>query len=115
MNHFIVATEREEPVGFALAYELNRLDRPQPMMLLYEISVAENRRRQGVAKAMINFLKTMCREKSVMKMWTLTNESNQAAVRTYQSTGGKFVPEDDMAMCVYVPESFAQSHEVAKD
>ena len=58
-NYFFVATDRGEPIGFVLAYELERLDRPQPMILLYEVNVLESKRRQGVAKAMINHLKTI--------------------------------------------------------
>ena len=106
-NYFIVATESGEPIGFVLAYELERLDRPQPMMLLYEVNVLESKRRQGVAKAMINLLKTICQERNILKMWVLTNEANKAAMRTYESTGGQLVKEDDLVMFVYYPEKFA--------
>lgn len=106
-NYFIVAAESGEPIGFVLAYELERLDRPQPMMLFYEVSVLESKRRQGVAKAMINHLKTICQERNILKMWVLTNEANKAAMRTYESTGGQLVKEDDMVMFVYYPEKFA--------
>lgn len=106
-NYFIVATDGEEPIGFVLAYELERLDGPQPMMLLYEIEVAKHRRQQGVAKAMIGLLKSLCQERTSMKMWTLTNASNQAAVRTFKSAGGELASEDDLIMFVYSPETFA--------
>ena len=102
-----MATDRGEPIGFVLAYELERLDRPQPMMLFYEVNVLESKRRQGVAKAMINHLKTICQERNILKMWVLTNKANQAAMRTYESTGGQLVKEDDMVMFVYYPENFA--------
>ncbi len=105
-NYFIVATENGNPIGFVLAYEIDRLDRPEPMILFYEVSVLENARRQGVAKAMIGLLKTICRERNIMKMWVLTNEANRAAMRTFVSTGGRRGEEDDMIMFSYLPEDF---------
>ena len=47
--YFTVAIENDEPVGFALAYQLQRIDRPHPMMFLYEIEVVGSHQRQGVA------------------------------------------------------------------
>lgn len=109
-NYFITATEHGEPVGFVLAYELDRLDRPHPMMLFYEISVLESKRRQGVAKAMINLLKTICQERNILKMWVLTEKANKAAMRTFGSTGGQLVKKDDMVMFEYYPEEFSDEN-----
>jgi ribosomal protein S18 acetylase RimI-like enzyme len=113
-NYFIVATESGAPIGFVLAYELERLDRLQPMMLFYEINVLKSKRRQGIAKAMINLLKTICQERNILKMWVLTNKANQAAMRTYESTGGQLVKEDDMVMFVYYPEEFAEQNHLSE-
>ncbi len=106
-NYFIIAAESGNPIGFILAYELERLDRPQPMMLFYEISVLKSKRRQGVAKAMINLLNTICQERNAFKMWVLTDKANKAAMRTYESTGGQLVKKDDMVMFEYYPETLA--------
>ena len=105
-NILLVALDGVTPVGFLLAYELDRIDKPNPMILLYEISVDENHRRQGAATALITALKAICRERSVVKMWVLTNESNRAAMRIYESTGGELMEEDDLTMFVYPPGSF---------
>ena len=105
-NVLLVALEGTTPVGFTLAYELDRVDSQDVMLLLYEISVDENHRRQGAATAMITALKNICRERSIVKMWVLTNESNRAAMRTYESTGGELVEQDDLAMFFYPPENF---------
>jgi len=109
-NFFIVATESGEPIGFVLAYELERLDRPQPMMLLYEVSVLESKRRQGVAKAMMNLLKSICRERNILKMWVLTEKTNKAAMQTFESAGGQLVKENDLLMFVYYPEKFVDKN-----
>ena len=105
-NILFVALDGETPVGFLLAYELDRIDNPNPMMLLYEVGVAETCRRRGIATAMINDLKAICRERRILKMWVLTNESNLAAMQTYKSTGGDLVDEDDLMMFIYLPENF---------
>lgn len=68
-NVLIVASEGGESVGYLVAYLLDRLDRNQQMMFLYEIQVAESHRRRGVGKRMITELKAVCRAQDVMKMW----------------------------------------------
>ncbi len=106
-DHFlIVAVENAEPVGYLLAYELSRVDRDQAMMFLYEIGVAESQRRQGIGAAMIDEIKSICRERNIMKMWVETNESNVAAMRLYQTAGGKQVEEDDIVQFGWTPETF---------
>ncbi len=106
-DHFlIVAIENAEPVGYLLAYELSRVDRDQNMMLFYEIGVADNERRQGVGAALIDEIKSICRERDIMKMWVQTNESNEVAMRLYQSAGGERVEEDDLVQFGWTPENF---------
>lgn len=106
-DHFlIVAIENAEPVGYLLAYELSRVDRDQAMMFLYEIGVAESQRRKGAGAALIDEIKSICRERNIMKMWVQTNESNVAAMRLYQSTGGTRDEEDDIVQFGWTPDTF---------
>ena len=83
-NVLIVATRDEKPVGFVVAYLLDRIDREQPMMFFYEIGVAMAHRRQGIGKALIGNLKEICRDHDVMKMCVPTGSSNVAARATLQ-------------------------------
>jgi ribosomal protein S18 acetylase RimI-like enzyme len=85
-HYFIAAIEADEPIGFALAFELQRIDRAQPMLFLYEIAVADACQRQGLASAMIGFLKSICHEKGLFKMFVIASASNIAAIRLYEST-----------------------------
>jgi aminoglycoside 3-N-acetyltransferase I len=105
-NVLIVATEQQHPVGFALAYRLDRVDRDQAMMLFYEIAVLESHRRRGIAAAMVNRLKEICRQHKIMKMWVCTGKSNAAAIHLYRSTGGRQRSDEDV-MFIYGADSSA--------
>jgi aminoglycoside 3-N-acetyltransferase I len=87
-QYFIAAIKEDQPIGFALAYELERIDRPHPMLFLYEIGVIETHRRRGVATAMIESLKEICRERGAFKIFVIAAASNSAALRLYDSTFG---------------------------
>ena len=88
-NVLILAHQDGTPLGFALGYRLDRVDQARPMMLFYEIEVREDHRGKGIATAMVDRLKGICREQSVMKMWMITDESNVSAMKLYESTGGR--------------------------
>jgi predicted N-acetyltransferase YhbS len=72
-NYLIVATVDGRPTGYLVAYLLDRVDRAQTMMCLYEIGVAEAHHRSGIGTAMIRLLRKYCRQQDVMKMWVHTN------------------------------------------
>jgi aminoglycoside 3-N-acetyltransferase I len=87
-NILVVAEDDGAPLGFTLAYLLDRADRNETMMLFYEVGVAESHRRRGIATKMIELLKQVCAGERVFKMWVHTNRSNVAAMALYRSTGG---------------------------
>jgi len=100
-NVLIVATEDGEPIGFALAYLLDRIDGNRRMALFYEIEVAANHRRRGVARAMIELLKSVCAPENVVKMWVQTSHANEAAVALYRSTGAHETASGGETVFVY--------------
>ena len=104
-NYLIVATDGGEPVGYLVAYLLDRVDRNQAMMFFYEISVTESHQRLGAGTGMIKLLKRFCLQERVMKMWVHTNRSNIAAVSLYESTGGEADVGCDEVTFLYMPES----------
>jgi ribosomal protein S18 acetylase RimI-like enzyme len=105
-NVLIVASDGDVPIGYLVAYLLNRVDRDQEMMFFYEIGVAESHRRRGIGKRMIAELKAICRSQNVMKMWVPTGRSNIAATRLYASTGAVPLPAGDEVTYAYPRESF---------
>lgn len=106
-NVLIVSSNAGSPVGFLLAYLLDRVDGSQPMACLYEIDVSQSFRRCGVGRAMIEVLKELCGVAHVMKMWTVTHRSNEAAVELFKSTGANSESGADELTIVWKGESRA--------
>lgn len=88
-NFLIAAYVEDNLAGFLYAYELERVETDRPMMFLYSIDVLPEYQSQGVGKSLISELKKICRERNVTKMFVLTEEANTAAMRLYESTGGR--------------------------
>ena len=105
-NVLIVAFDGGVPVGYIVAYLLDRIDRQQQMMFFYEIGVAQSHRRRGIGKRMIGELKAICRKADVMKMWVPTGRSNDAATQLYASTGAVPLSSGDEVTYTYSRESF---------
>jgi ribosomal protein S18 acetylase RimI-like enzyme len=104
-NILIVAAQELTPIGFLLAYLLDRVDRNQRMVCLYEVEVSELCRRRGIGRAMIQTLKAICKQENAMKTWVTTNRSNLAAFRLYESTGATANASADEVTLVYWPEN----------
>ena len=100
-HYLLVALEGNTPVGFILAYRLQRVDRDRDMMFFYEINVAKEYRKKGAGIALIKKLKEICRDENIMKMFVLTNRSNTAACCLYKKTGGIAHEDGDDVTFVY--------------
>jgi ribosomal protein S18 acetylase RimI-like enzyme len=109
-NVLIVATEDGVPIGFVVAYLLDRVDREQQMMFFYEIGVEAAHRRRGIGRQMIDVLKAVCRASDVMKMWVPTGRSNVAATRLYASSGGVPTPDGDEVTYTWLPLTFERNN-----
>ena len=92
----LVAYIDAQPVGFLRAHELRQLDTPRPQVLLYEIAVAPPFQRRGVARSLIDALKTICGAHHAEELFVITNATNMPAMGLYQSTGGQRDAVDDV-------------------
>jgi aminoglycoside 3-N-acetyltransferase I len=91
----------EEPVGYLLAYRLQRPDRQAAQMFIYEVDVAEAWRRRGLASALLEEIRRLARAEGMFEAFVLTSRGNEAARRLYTRTGA--VVEDDAALLYVYP------------
>jgi ribosomal protein S18 acetylase RimI-like enzyme len=95
---FLAAFEAGEAVGFVLAYELLRRHGDPAQLFVYELGVDENRRRQGVGTALWRALGQLARDLGLTGGFLLTNESNERAMRFYESMGATRPVNDDVLL-----------------
>jgi ribosomal protein S18 acetylase RimI-like enzyme len=76
-----------QPAGFVSAVEVLHPDK-RGELFLNEIAVVDQARRRGVARALIEELKRLGRERRCVSMWVLTDEDNSPAMSLYRGTGG---------------------------
>jgi aminoglycoside 3-N-acetyltransferase I len=86
--HVVIALKDGKLIGGLTAYGMKMFKSEKTEMFLYEIEVAEAYRRNGIGKALIEFLKKICEEKSIAEMFVGTEKDNTAARNLYSSTGG---------------------------
>lgn len=86
-NLFLMAFEGERAVGFLRGTEMEQLKNERKQMFLYEIAVAEDHRRLGVARRLVQEFLHHCRIEGFEEAFVFTDPSNGAAVGLYTSTG----------------------------
>jgi ribosomal protein S18 acetylase RimI-like enzyme len=87
-HHLLLGYVDDRPAGFVSAVEIFHPDK-RPELFLNEIGVVEDARRRGVARALIEELKQLGRERGCGTIWVLTDEDNEPARNLYRSTGGR--------------------------
>ena len=85
---YLVAFHDEEPIGFVLAYELQRRHGDPSLLFVYEVDVGAPYRRRGVAAALFDELERLARERGLREGFVLTDADNDAANALYASRGG---------------------------
>ena len=85
-NHLIGAFDGARLIGFVTGVELTHPDKGTEMFL-YELSVAERYRRQGIGAALVSRLRAIAVERGCYGMWVLTESANEAAQATYRAGG----------------------------
>jgi ribosomal protein S18 acetylase RimI-like enzyme len=95
---FLAAFEdgRDEPIGFVLAYELLRRHGDPSQLFVYEVGVAPEARRRGVATELLRELRRIARARGIRRGFVLTNEANEAAMELYRSLEGERPNADDV-------------------
>jgi len=89
-HHWLVAYVDGEPAGFVTGIELTHPDKGTEM-LLYELGVDVEFRRQGIGRQLTMALADLARERGCYGMWVVTEADNTAALATYRAAGATSV------------------------
>jgi aminoglycoside 3-N-acetyltransferase I len=93
---FLVAFDRESPIGFVLVYDLPRRHGDASIFFIYEIEVREDWRHRGVGTALMAELADLARSRGICESFVITDESNEDAMAFYASLGGVREHPDDV-------------------
>jgi len=85
-HHLLIAYDGDLPIGFVSGVETTHPDKGTEMFL-YELGVADSHRRRGVGRALVERLATIARSAGCYGMWVATDDSNPAALATYERAG----------------------------
>ena len=88
-HRLAVATEDGMVVGFVSAVVYVHPDKPAPELWINEVGVAPSHQGRGIARRLLAFTLEDARASGCREAWVLTDRSNQAAMRLYESGGGE--------------------------
>ena len=87
-SHLLVAYVDGAPAGFVSGVEVTHPDKGTEMFL-YELAVDEAHRRRGHARALVEALGALARERGCVGMFVFVDDDNEAGRAAYRSAGGK--------------------------
>ncbi len=90
-NHFIalVALDGPRVVAGLVAYVLDKFEQERKEVYIYDLAVASGYRRQGIATELINYLRTIAKERGAYVIFVQADSGDIAAIRLYESLGTK--------------------------
>jgi aminoglycoside 3-N-acetyltransferase I len=95
-NYLLVAEADGCLAGFLLAYRLERADRKENQMFVYEIEVAPAWRRRGIGASLLRRITEAAREEGMFEAFVMTDRANEAAQGLYRATGAEAENENSM-------------------
>jgi aminoglycoside 3-N-acetyltransferase I len=89
MRHFIVVVARSggEVVGGLAAYELQKFERDRREIYIYDLAVAKEHRRRGVATGVITELKRVAATRGAYVIYVQADQGDAGAIALYQGLG----------------------------
>ncbi len=89
--HFIVLVALKEGavVGGLAAYELHKFEQARSEIYIYDLAVAVEHRRQGMATALIDSLKQIAIERGASVIFVQADHGDTAAISLYSKLGSR--------------------------
>jgi aminoglycoside 3-N-acetyltransferase I len=90
-DHFIAiaALKDGEVVGGLAAYELEKFERERSEIYIYDLAVAAQHRRQGIATALIEGLKALAAERGAHAIFVQADHGDEPAIALYSKLGAR--------------------------
>jgi aminoglycoside 3-N-acetyltransferase I len=83
----VVALDGERVIGGLVAYQFDKFQREAREIYLYDLAVAEEHRRKGVARQLIGELTAIARERRASYVLVQADPGDDPAIRLYTSLG----------------------------
>lgn len=91
-HRLAVATDGGVVVGFASGVIYEHPDKARPELWINEVGVAPTHRERGLGRGLMALLLADARAAGCRECWVLTDRDNGAAMRLYESVGGRQMP-----------------------
>ena len=85
----LAALSGSEVVGGLAAYELDKFEQDRREIYIYDLAVAENHRRKGIARNLINELRGIARQRKAYVIYVQADTQDMPAIRLYESLGAR--------------------------
>jgi aminoglycoside 3-N-acetyltransferase I len=83
----LAAIAGDHVVGGLVAYELDKFERARREMYIYDLAVAEQHRRQGIATALIEHLQSIAAQRAAWVVYVQADYGDNAAIALYEKIG----------------------------
>jgi aminoglycoside 3-N-acetyltransferase I len=83
----LAAFSGDRVIGGLVAYDLPKLEQERSEIYLYDLAVSEERRRQGVATALIRMLQDIARDRSAWVIFVQADYVDPPAIALYEKLG----------------------------
>jgi aminoglycoside 3-N-acetyltransferase I len=78
-----------EVAGGLVAYELDKFEQDRREIYIYDLAVAENHRRRGLATSLIHTLQRIAGERKAYVIFVQADRGDTPAIRLYESLGAR--------------------------
>jgi aminoglycoside 3-N-acetyltransferase I len=85
----LVALTKEEVVGGLVAYVLDKFERARREVYIYDLAVAEQYRRRGIASALIERLRAMAATRGAWVVYVQADYGDEPAIALYEKLGAR--------------------------
>ena len=83
----LAALAGDEVVGGLVAYELDKFERVRREFYIYDLAVAEEHRRQGIATALIGRLREIASQRGAWVIYVQADYGDDPAIALYEKLG----------------------------